>query len=168
MKAKVIHALAEPRRVQEAVAAAGEELLDCRVGSVAELQALGVARRDHPLGAESSRRPYVIRDLPATRGLGTTLERPPGALLSVRGERAQQVVVLLQGRAALVRDGDVTPVEQGWDFGAHAVLESRRHVSTMVATSPVQVHVLSRAEFNEVTTFLPAVAEELLTHDLDR
>ena len=40
--------------------------------------------------------------------------------------------------------------------------------TTVVATSPVQVHVLSRLEFAELADRAPAVAADLVSHDIDR
>jgi hypothetical protein len=183
-----------------------EGLLGCKVGSVDEYEALGVATRhrsstgDESGGGEVPDKvwngsaasgvvgstvvhegtagaldrdapaptPQAVLELSRRSGLGTTLERPPGALLAVRGARTCQVVVLLEGRAAVLHRDDVLPVLLGSHFGAHAVLESRANEKTVLATSPVQVQVFSRLEFAALTDLRPQVAQDLLTNDLDR
>ncbi len=118
--------------------------------------------------AEPSPTMELVQQLSQRAGLGTTLERPPGALLAVRGDRSCQVIVLLDGRAAVVHHDDVVPALRGSHFGAHTVVEGRASARTVLATSPVRVHVLSRTEFAAVTDYLPSVAQDLLAHDLDR
>lgn len=106
-------------------------------------------------------------DLTWRSGLGTTLRRPPGAVLAMRGDLTNEVVVLLEGGAATVRDHMVEPLEQGALFGAHGVLHRRPHRRTVVATTPVEVHVFSRMEFAAVGDYLPSVARVLLRRDLE-
>ena len=110
----------------------------------------------------------VVRDLSRRAGLGTTLERPPGALLAVRGDTTSQVVFLMDGRAAVVHRDAVLPMVRGAHFGARSVLQSRAIGRTVLATSPVQVHVFSRTEFAAVSDYLPSLAHDLVEHDLDR
>src|SRR5690606_18360291 len=102
--------------------------------------------------------------------LGTTLECPPGALLAVRGDRSYQVVLLLDGQAALVRDADadVVPIARGAHFGASSAALTRANPATVLATSPVKVHVFSKSEFGTMASRLPSVADELIERDMSR
>jgi len=161
-----------------------EDLLGCRVNAVAEYQALGVAQ--HPAseanGATAStypRSPVLAaadehldtgRVLLGQSDLGTTLECPPGALLAVRGDRSYQVVLLLDGQAALVRDADadVVPIARGAHFGASSAALTRANPATVLATSPVKVHVFSKSEFGTMASRLPSVADELIERDMSR
>lgn len=161
-----------------------EELLGCRVGAVAEYQALGVAQpparaqaaelRATAVGQRSSvlastdEHVATGRVLRSQPDLGTTIECPPGALLAVRGDRAYQVVFLLDGQAALVRDADVVPIASGSHFGASSAARTQASPATVLATSPVKVHVFSRTEFGAVADRLPSVADDLIAHDMSR
>ena len=149
-----------------------EDLLGCKVNAVAEYQALGVAQR--PPGpapavvAGLERSTDMLRELLQHSDLGTTIECPPGALLAVRGDRTYQVVYLLDGRAAVVHDEDVMPMTSGAHFGAQAAAQTRANAATVLATSPVKVHVFSRTEFGAVASRHPTLADELIAHDMDR
>jgi hypothetical protein len=149
-----------------------EDLLGCKVNAVAEYQALGVAQRPVgtvPTGVDGpDRSTDVMRELLQHSDLGTTIECPPGALLAVRGDRTYQVVYLLDGRAAIVHDEEVEPMSSGAHFGAQAAVQPRANGATILATSPVRVHVFSRTEFSAVANRLPTVADELIAHDMDR
>ena len=151
-----------------------EELLGCRVNAVAEYQALGVAQHPAP---SPHRTPTLMsvddhlapgRVLRGQPDLGTTIECPPGALLAVRGDRSYQVVFLLDGHAALVRDADVVPMPHGAHFGAAAAVQTQANPATVLATSPVRVHVFTKSEFGAVASRLPSIADELVAHAMAR
>lgn len=144
-----------------------EALLGCRVAGVQEFEAIGVASkvaagsRVSDLVAPPT--PAVLRSAP-----GTVLDRPPGELLAVTGRRTDEVVVLLGGHAALVRGAELARLGPGDHFGAHGLRERLAHPGSVMATTVVRLHVLSRAEFTTLARERPEAADELLGGDAER
>lgn len=159
-----------------------EQVLGCRVSSVNEYEALGVTAShlrspggtEHPVAAPpsvpvawSAAVGEAVADMVRTCRYGTTLQRPPGALLAVEGDPTREVTVLLGGSAAQIDRKALRPVLTGTNLGARGVWAQRAHTRTVVATAPVRLHVLSRAEFVDLAREAPGAAEELFAHDLE-
>ncbi len=143
-----------------------EAVLGCRVTGVAELEALGVASLVEPaLLAAGVAKPLVAR--PHLASLGTPVSRPPGTLLAVSGEQTDQVVVVADGTAAIVDGADLTPLTAGDHFGGSRIVDRRAHEHAVVATTEVEVGVISRGDFIDLRQSDPDSAEELVTRDAD-
>lgn len=142
-----------------------EEVLGCTVDGVTEYEAIGV-------GSVIAGRPFRS-DAAATCGatqlreLGTLITRPPGTLLAVSGESTEQVVVILEGRAALVGRSGLGRLDPGTHFGGHRILARRTHAHTVMATTPVKIGVISRPEFADLAASTPEVARVLVDLDAD-
>lgn len=143
-----------------------EAVLGCRVTGVAELEALGVASLVEQDPADfGGVRPLVART--HLSALGTPLSRPPGTLLAVSGEPTDQVVVVADGSVAIVDGADLKPLGAGAHFGGSRIVERRTHEHAVVATTEVEVGVLSRGDFIDLRDSDPDTADELVTGDAD-
>jgi hypothetical protein len=153
-----------------------EALLRCRIESIEELEALGVAapRRSDlqlspgiPTGDGVDHLELDVfavpgrRDRSRLRWLGTTLDRPPGALLAQRGTAVDEVVVIVGGHALAVHPDGVRRLGPGDHVGGAGIRDRGCHDETLVAISDVRLHVLSRAEFATLDREVPAVAARL-------
>jgi hypothetical protein len=143
-----------------------ESVLGCTVVSVQEFEALGVAmtaavRRPARRGGPVGRVPDNVR----TRG--TVLERPPGALLAVRGKPTDQVVVVVDGAVGLALGDRLDQLGPGHHFGGRRLLHRERHLCNVLATSRVRLQVISRREFHDIEHDAPSDAAELVHADAE-
>ena len=102
---------------------------------------------------------------------GITVERAPaGATLIAQGEAGDAYWLVTEGSAEVVRDGRVLrAIGPGDGFGEIALLEHRPRTASVVATTPVVLHRLSREAFLDAVGGTPAssrVAEGLVTDRL--
>jgi hypothetical protein len=143
-----------------------EAVLGCSVVGLDEFEAVAVAAADDvaAVGIPSRSRGATPTRL---RHVGTLLERPPGSLLAVSGERTDQVVVLVEGNAGLLHHDELNELGPGHHFGGRRVQERRRHAFSVLATSPVTVQVISRAEFRGILHDAPTAAAELVEGDAE-
>jgi hypothetical protein len=148
-----------------------ELVLGCRVDGVHELEALGVAATGDPPPTAprpaSGPVPGPVAVEGIGTGLGTPLDRPPGTLLAVPGERTDQLVIVEEGSAAIVRAGEVGPLPPGAHVGARRIQQRRSHDHAVMTTSPVRLRVLSRTEFATLGRDRPDVVRHLLDEDAE-
>jgi hypothetical protein len=146
-----------------------ETALGCRVTSVRELEAIGVASTLDPPDVPPSLdlRSAATQRIPVGE-LGTSIERPPGALLAVPGEVTDQVVVLLDGHAAMFQDGNgAGRLVAGDHFGGHRIADRRSHSRTVITTSPAKLEVISRSEFASLSHTRPDVTTRFFEEDAE-
>ena len=139
-----------------------EALLGCRVTAVHEYEALGAATTSaaSPPGGGTS----AVASLTHA---GTPLERPPGSVLAVGGERTEELVILLGGKASLIREDELTPLVPGRHFGARRLARREPHVGSVLATSPVKLQVISRSEFRQLRHDAPDTAAQFVADDAE-
>ncbi len=90
-----------------------------------------------------------------TLSAGTTLTR--------QGDIGREAFVLLSGTAEVQRDGaTVAELGPGAVIGELALLDGGPRTATVVATTDVEVIVLSRPAFNAVLDEIPTLAHQLL------
>ncbi|HET6774778.1 MAG TPA: cyclic nucleotide-binding domain-containing protein [Acidimicrobiales bacterium] len=72
------------------------------------------------------------------------LRLAPGRTLARAGGTARELVVIVSGRAAVLREGAMTAALQAGDqIGGDEVIRSERHTATIVTTSEVEVVVVN-------------------------
>jgi hypothetical protein len=145
-----------------------EAVLGCTVEGVCEYEAIGVASvvAGDPTSTVTDHRRRTSATARLAR-VGTALERPPGALLAVSGEQTDQVVVVLDGQVALIDRAGLCTLAPGEHFGGRRILGRRAHAHTAMATTGVQLGVISRSEFADLADSTPEVVSELVEHDAD-
>ncbi len=114
-----------------------------------------------------------LRDVPMFRHLSKTeLERvagwlqvysvPEGDLLVREGASAHEFFMIEDGEAAVLEDGErIALLGPGDFFGEIGLLETGKRTASVVATTPMDVIVMYRPEFEQMKTELPTVADEI-------
>ena len=117
--------------------------------------------------------PNRLRDVPMFRHLSKTeLERvagwlqvysvPEGDLLVREGASAHEFFMIEDGEAAVLEDGErIALLGPGDFFGEIGLLETGKRTASVVATTPMDVIVMYRPEFEQMKTELPTVADEI-------
>ena len=91
-------------------------------------------------------------------------EAPVGDALTVQGDEGTEFFVIVAGDASASVDGaEVGTIGPGGFFGEMALIDGGERVATVSATSPMQLLVLDRHDFNEMLELaMPQIAPKLL------
>ena len=91
-------------------------------------------------------------------------EEEVGAVLTVQGDEGSEFFVIVTGDASAAVDGsEVGTIGPGGFFGEMALIDGGERVATVTATSPMQLLVLDRHDFNEMLELaMPQIAPKLL------
>jgi CRP-like cAMP-binding protein len=80
--------------------------------------------------------------------LSTEMSVAAGAVLTTQGEPGRQAFIVLEGNAAVRRDGEVLAVvSAGALIGETALLDGGPRTADVIAVSPLRVLVVNPAEF---------------------
>lgn len=103
--------------------------------------------------------PYRARELAPLARHADRLPVAPGTVLARQGARAREVVVILAGDAALVRDGtEIGRLGPGSVVGACEELAGDTHAASVVAGGGTSVLVLPGPAFRWAVRSLPGLA----------
>ncbi|HEX4979912.1 MAG TPA: cyclic nucleotide-binding domain-containing protein [Acidimicrobiales bacterium] len=92
------------------------------------------------------------------------LEVPAGKILCEEGRPGFEFYLILDGTAAVKRDGHkVAELGPGASFGELALLTRLPRNATVEATSPMTVLVLGQREFSGLLDEVPGIAHKLLS-----
>jgi CRP-like cAMP-binding protein len=117
--------------------------------------------------------PNRLRDIEMFRHLSKSeLERvagwlqvfsvPPGDELLREGDFAGEFFLIEEGEAEVVQDGErIATLAAGDFFGEIGLVETDRRTASVVATTPMEVMVMYRAEFDQMKKELPTVADRI-------
>ena len=85
-----------------------------------------------------------------------------GDALTRQGDEGSEFFVIVDGDASAAVDGDeVGTIGPGGFFGEMALIDGGERVATVTATSPMQLLVLDRHDFNEMLELaMPQIAPE--------
>ena len=96
--------------------------------------------------------------------LGTRMPMPAGRQLTTAGSRGAEVLIVLSGTATcFVGEAKVARFGPGDFFGEVATLDGGPRTATVVASTDMEVVVLSRVEFEMLVKSSPEVAHRMLT-----
>jgi CRP-like cAMP-binding protein len=88
---------------------------------------------------------------------------PEGAVFVKEGARSEQLFVVLDGVAKVVRNGrTVARLYAGDFFGEISLLDGLPRTATVTAVTPVRCLVLLRREFERIITEMPSVGVRVL------
>lgn|SRR5512146_304270 len=117
--------------------------------------------------------PNRLRDIDIFRHLSKTeLERlagwfqaysvPVGDLVVREGASAQEFFLIEDGEAAVLEDGErIRMLGPGDFFGEIGLVETDRRTASIVATTPMEVIVMYKTEFEQMKAELPTVADQI-------
>jgi CRP/FNR family transcriptional regulator, cyclic AMP receptor protein len=95
--------------------------------------------------------------------LGTRIRMPAGKALTTAGSRGAEVLIVLSGTAICQVHGmEVARFGPGDFFGEVATLDGGPRTATVIASSDIEVLVLSRTEFETLVKSSPEVAHRIL------
>ena len=128
--------------------------------------------KQHLLHAEYRTMPLfagcTARELRTLASVTTRVTFRAGKVLARQGECRREFGVIVDGVAAVDRDGlDVDELGRGDHFGESTVLRGLPSPATVVATSPITIDVVSQAEF-EMSLGANDVLRTRIEHGLDR
>jgi len=91
-------------------------------------------------------------------------EADVGTDLTTQGDEGAEFFVIVTGDASAAVDGsEVGTIGPGGFFGEMALIDGGERVATVTATSPMQLLVLDRHDFNEMLELaMPQIAPKLL------
>jgi voltage-gated potassium channel len=93
----------------------------------------------------------------------TELHVPAGRVLTRADEIGREFFVIADGHAEVRRDGRlITTLGRGSFFGEMALLDGAHRSATVVAATPLDVHVAGEREFHELLRCAPTVAQNML------
>jgi CRP/FNR family transcriptional regulator, cyclic AMP receptor protein len=90
------------------------------------------------------------------------IDVPAGKHLTEQGEFGYEFFAIQDGVAAVIQDGHhVRDLGAGDFFGEIALLETERRTASVVATTPMRLVVMTRADFRHMAHEFPGVAERV-------
>jgi CRP-like cAMP-binding protein len=94
----------------------------------------------------------------------TDITIDPGQAIIKEGRTGFEFFVVVDGKAEVTRKGkNVGQVGPGDFFGELALLDNAPRNATITATTPMEVIVLTRAEFNAALAEAPGMTRKLMT-----
>lgn len=99
---------------------------------------------------------YSIDELRAMDRLSTTITIPAGESFVTEGASGREVVVIVEGTAAVYRgDEEIAMVRQGDIVGERAVLLGEPRNASLIATTDLSAMVFSAREFRDLLVAHP-------------
>jgi CRP-like cAMP-binding protein len=93
-----------------------------------------------------------------------SLSVPAGKILVEEGRIGQEFFIIVDGRAAVTRNGrKVATLEGGSHFGELALLDRRPRSASVVSETDMDVLVMSQRQFNGLLESVPTIARKLLS-----
>jgi CRP-like cAMP-binding protein len=114
--------------------------------------------RKIPLFSECSR-----ADLDAVARVTDELALPIGRVLMRQGAKGRELVLLIEGDVAIVRNGKKIATRSGGDFlGELALVTGRPRTATATATTDLRVLVLDGLNFDRLLRDVPAIGLKVM------
>ncbi|MDQ4148693.1 MAG: cyclic nucleotide-binding domain-containing protein [Actinomycetota bacterium] len=86
-----------------------------------------------------------------------------GRTLALEGARADEVMVVLKGEAAVTRGGEsLGTIARGKVFGDLAALRGGTHQATLTCVTPMELAVISGYEFRRLYDHVPCLARAIV------
>ena len=104
------------------------------------------------------------RELDLLQRAATLLDVPAGRKLAEQGAIGREFVVLVEGTAAVTRDGtQLAVLGPGAFFGEMSLLEGKPRAATVTTLEPTRLLVLTSTEFTSVVATMPSVDHKMLS-----
>ena len=117
-----------------------------------------------PLFAECSK-----SELEAISRVADELTLPAGRVVMRQGARGRELVVLVDGEAAVERDGATIATIRGGDFlGELALITGKPRTATVTALTGLRMLVLDGISFDRVLRDVPSVSVKVLSAVAER
>lgn len=128
------------------------------------------ARGQVPAGIADALSPrFSDHELATLSRLGTVVDVPADSVLMAQDTFGREVLVLVAGRAEVLRDGArVATIETGDIVGEISILTGARRSATVIALEDMRVYALTPAEFNSLMTTCPRLEQRVLLDAVSR
>jgi CRP/FNR family transcriptional regulator, cyclic AMP receptor protein len=104
------------------------------------------------------------RELDLLQRAATLLDAPTGRALAEQGALGKEFVVIVDGSAAVTRDGtQLAVLGPGSFFGEMSLLDGKPRAATVTTLEPTRVLVLTSTEFSTVVATMPSVDRKMLS-----
>jgi len=104
------------------------------------------------------------RELDLLQRAATLLDVPAGRALAEQGAPGKEFVVLVEGSAAVTRDGTrLAVLGPGSFFGEMSLLDGNPRAATVTTLEPTRLLVLTSTEFITVVSTMPSVDRKMLS-----
>jgi CRP/FNR family transcriptional regulator, cyclic AMP receptor protein len=95
--------------------------------------------------------------------LADEIDLPEGKVLTTQGQRGHEFLVLLEGSADVVKDGEtIAKLGAGDFFGEIALISQIPRTATVTATSPIHALVVADHDFRTLLDRSPGTALKVL------
>jgi CRP/FNR family cyclic AMP-dependent transcriptional regulator len=95
--------------------------------------------------------------------LADEIDLPEGKVLTTQGQRGHEFLVLLEGSADVVKDGEtIAKLGAGDFFGEIALISQIPRTATVTATSPIRALVVADHDFRTLLDRSPGTALKVL------
>jgi CRP-like cAMP-binding protein len=92
------------------------------------------------------------------------LHVPAGKRLVEEGRIGQEFFIIVEGRAAVTRNGKkVATLGEGSHFGELALLDRRPRSASVISETDMDILVMSQRQFNGLLQSVPTIARKLLS-----
>jgi CRP/FNR family cyclic AMP-dependent transcriptional regulator len=103
------------------------------------------------------------RERRAFANLTTPIEVAAGAELTRQGEAGHEFVIILDGVASVLIDGErVATLGSGDHFGEMSLLDDGPRTATVIAETPMLIAVVARWNFSALLEQVPTIARSVL------
>ena len=95
--------------------------------------------------------------------LMTQINVPEGTVLGREGHRGNEFMIVLDGTATVSRDGkEIATIGRGDFMGEISIIDGGERTATVVASTPMELEVLTHNEFVSLLDQAPEIARNLL------
>lgn len=102
-------------------------------------------------------------ELAAVARLADEIDLPEGKVLTKQGERGHEFLVLLEGSAEVVRDGEkIAELGAGDFFGEISLISHIPRTATVTATTPIRALVVADHDFRTLLDGSPNISLKVL------
>jgi CRP-like cAMP-binding protein len=106
--------------------------------------------------------PLGKRELQRVASVADELDVPEGKTLLQQGDFAHEFMVVLDGRAQVIRDSEqIAELGEGDFLGEAAALSRGQRNATVVASSPMRVLVMTDRDLRHIAREMPGVDDQL-------
>jgi CRP-like cAMP-binding protein len=103
------------------------------------------------------------REAQAVCRAATEIDVPAGKALTTEGERGQEFIIVISGKAVADRGGkEVATFGPGDYFGEIALLDPGPRTATVVAETPMTVAVVAQRDFAQLLADVPTLSTKIL------
>jgi CRP-like cAMP-binding protein len=103
------------------------------------------------------------KQLAMLAGLSTQVARPANSVLAQQGRRGRELVLIVDGRARVERDGSaVATLGPGDCFGEISLIDGGPRTATVVAETPCDLLVVEARAFRTLVETAPTLAIQLM------